>query len=410
MSAQQDVVLGNCHVIDPASGLDGPGEVALHGGRIAAVGAKVADQGARRVDLDGAVVCPGLIDLHVHVYEWVTNFGLPADDAGVNAGVTTVVDQGSAGTWTFGGFKAHVIERSRTDVRSFVSINVAGALKGGMRGDILHNPGMVDLDDLQRLAAANPVGLRGIKCHGESGAISHWGVDVLKLAVEGGNRTGLPLYVHTGELFPVLEPSRPAPDGVLEQVLPLLRPGDTLAHVYSAMPDGIMGRRDKVPDYVFRALEQGLHFDIGYGVNFSFEIARRMMAAGVLPNTISSDVHGDFNSYHDESILDYSLCGAMTRLLALGMPLAEVIRRTTINPARVLRAESEIGTLAVGSHADLTVLDRVPGRWGMKDGLGETLWAEERLVPRCVYRAGERIDCSRRLLRDLAEENLRLAA
>ncbi len=124
------------------------------------------------------------------------------------------------------------------------------------------------------------------------------------MAVEAGERTGLPLYVHTGELFPVVEETRPEPASVLQRVVPLLRAGDTLAHVYSTMPDGIMGNSADVPAIVFEAKMRGIHFDIGYGVNFSYAIARKMMEAGVLPNTIGSDVHFDFNAYHDYSTLD----------------------------------------------------------------------------------------------------------
>jgi dihydroorotase len=406
-----DLVLANGHVVDAALGLDGRAAVAIRDGRIAAVAPRLPPHTARStVDVAGGVVCAGLIDLHAHVYEWVTNFGLNADDAGIDSGVTTLVDAGSAGAWTFGGFKAYVIDRMRTDVRSFVSINVAGALKGGMRGDVLHNPGMVDVADLVAVARAHPHDVRGIKCHGESGALSHWGTDVLRRAVEAGNSAGLPLYCHTGELFPVREANRPAADQVLEQVVPVLRPGDVLAHVYSALPDGIMGTGDAVPAIVLHALERGLHFDIGYGINFSYAIARTMMAAGVLPHTISSDVHGDFASFHDLGRLDYSLAGAMTRMLALGMPLADVIRRTTLHPAQVLRAEREIGTLEPHTRADITVLDRLDGAWTLKDGVGETLAARERLMPRLVVRAGVAHVPHNRLLTDLTGRMLPLAA
>lgn len=396
-----DLILRGGRVIDPANQIDAVMDVAIGNGRILAVGADLSAMPRKETtDVADALVCPGLIDLHVHVYEWVTNFGVNADDAGVNAGCTTIVDQGSAGAWTFGGFKAYVIEAARTDVRSFVSINVAGALKGGMRGDMLHNPGMVDVADLVRLAAQHPRLIRGFKCHGESGSLSHWGTQVLAAAVRAGNEAGLPLYCHTGELFPVVESRRPVAEQVLEQVLPVLRPGDILAHVYSSMPDGIMGSRDAVPEIVLRALDRGLHFDIGYGINFSYAIARRMMAAGVLPNTISSDIHGDFASYHDDSILDYSLCGAMTRILALGMPLAEVVRRVTVNPAAILR-DPDIGALTPGTLADITVLDRVAGDWSMRDGRGEPLLVGERLIPRLVVKAGVSIEPTRRYLPDL---------
>lgn len=162
-------------VVDPASGLKALADIGIdREGRIAAL--VKADEGGlaqaaatQRIDASGQLVCPGLVDLHVHIYEWVTNFGLWADDAGVGSGATTVIDQGSTGPWTFGGFKAHVIDKAATDVRAFVSINVAGALMGGMKGDVLHNPDMTDVDAVLKLFRTYPDAVRGIKCHGESG-------------------------------------------------------------------------------------------------------------------------------------------------------------------------------------------------------------------------------------------------
>jgi dihydroorotase len=328
----------------------------------------------------------------------------------VHSGVTTIVDQGSAGAWTVGGFKAHIADRAETDVRSFVSANLAGALQGGMEGTALHNPGMMRIEAIEAAARDYPCLIKGIKSHGESGGLSRWGTEVLEMAVEAGRRTGLPLYVHTGELFPVAEETRPDPASVLERVVPCLRAGDTLAHIYSSMPDGIMGPTGEIPAIVFEAQRRGIHFDIGYGVNFSYAIARKMMAAGILPNTIASDVHSDFNAYHDDSTLDYSLCGAMTRLWALGMDLADVIRRTTLHPAMILREQDEIGTLAVGSRADITVLDSVAGAWPMTDSTGEVLDVEERLVPAMVVREGREIVPEKQLLRDVCEAGLSVAA
>jgi dihydroorotase len=405
-----DLALTGARVIDPKSGFDGPATVLIRDDRIVAIDRECRPPAAeRRIDLSGAILSPGLIDVHVHVYEWVTNFGLNADDTGVNAGATTVVDQGSAGCWTFGGFKAHVIDKSVTDVRSFPSINVAGALKGGMEGRTLHNPGMVALDDLTALAKAYPRHVRGIKCHGESGALSYWGVEVLKLAAEAGRRTGLPLYCHTGELFPVEEKHRPRPDTVLPQVLPLLKPGDVLAHVYSCMPDGIFGPGSDVPEWIFEARRRGIRFDIGHGINFSFRIARAMMAAGILPFTVSSDAHGDFTSYHDLRILDYSLAGAINKLVALGIPLMEVLRSATANPAELLVEAGEIGTIAAGARADLTVLDRVTGPFTFYDAEGATLEVKERLIPRLVVRAGKVIEPHLALVPDVVPERSRAA-
>lgn len=406
-----DLVITGDRVIDPASGLDGPAQIGIADGKIAALADELGPHTSdETVDARGRIVTPGLIDLHVHVYEWVTNFGLAADDAGIHSGATTIVDQGSAGPWTVGGFKAYIADPAQTDVRSFVSANVAGALMGGMEGTLLHNPTMARVEAIEAALADYPGLVKGIKSHGESGGFSHWATEVLEMAVEAGNRTGLPLYVHTGELFPVDEDNRPQPERVMEEVFPLLRAGDTVAHVYSCMPDGIMGPGDAVPEMVVEALSRGIHFDVGYGLNFSYRIARAMMDAGVLPNTIGSDVHADFNAYHDDSKLDYSLCGAMTRMEALGMPLADVVQRNTLNPARILGEEDDIGTLAIGSRADITILDTLAGQWELPDAEGEVLTVNTRLVPALVVRDGTQIVPNRRLLRDVWDGETPVAA
>jgi dihydroorotase len=390
-----DLLLVGGRVIDPANDQDGIADVAIRNGRIVAVGAAAQGLVAKRqVDVRGTIVTPGFIDMHVHVYEWVTNFGVPADAAGIHSGATTIVDQGSSGAWTFGGFKAFIAGPACTDVRAFVSINVAGALQGGMEGTTLHNPGMVQLDGLVRIAAEHPYIVRGIKCHWESGGLSHWGPAVLKMATEAGRAANLPLYVHTGELFPVDEANRPTASAVMGQVVEYLRPGDTLAHIYSRMPDGIMSIGEEVPGWLFEAKAAGVLFDLGHGVNLSFKIARKMMERGVFPDTIGSDVHGDFNAYHDFSILDYSLVGGMNKLLGLGMSLTDAVRAATATPAKVL-ADPSIGHLGPGARANVTVLRAVEGEWTFFDSIRERLTVGERLLPDLVVMDGEVIvpDC-----------------
>lgn len=399
-----DLILKGGRVIDPGQSLNGLFDVAVKDDRIAAIAPTIPVQQAKQaIDVEGQLVCPGFIDLHTHVYEWVTDFGLWADDVGIHAGVTTVVDQGSCGPLTFLGFKAMAIDRAVTDVRCFPSVNLAGALKGGMGTPALHSPEMVDVDALLELAAANPETVRGFKVHGESGALSRWGTEVLQLARKAADLANLPLYVHTGELFAVIEAQRPHPDKVLADVLSFLQPGDLLAHCYSRRPDGLMGQRETASDILVDAVNiDGIRLDLGHGVNFSFDIARRMMAQGLLPYTVSSDVHGDFAMPHNDATLDYSLCGALSKLMALGLDLERAIATVTLHPARVLQATQNIGTLHVGSRADITVLEQTSGNWTFHDSRQETLMAEQRLVPMLVICNGQVFQPHRRLLRDLA--------
>ncbi len=402
-----DLVLTGAEIRDPASGIDCRSDLAVIGDRIAAVGVGLASQARRVIDLDGKLVTPGWVDLHVHVFEWMTTFGLPPDDAGVHSGVTTAVDQGGTGAYTIPAFKHYIADRALTDIRCFPSINSAGTLRGGMAGPIIHTPEIVDVDLLVTEAEANPRLVRGFgEIHAESGAYSRWGFDVVRRAREASDRTGLPLYFHTGELFEVDEARRPEPRSLLPLVLTLARPGDVLGHVYSAMPDGVLGNDDTPSPALAEAVAGGLLLDIGFGVNFSYATARRMIAAGVWPHIISSDVHGLFPVMHDDSALDYSLAGAFARLVALGMPIDDALAAVTVNPARVLGEEDEIGTLAVGSRADITVLEERREDWPMRDGQGEVLVAKRLWIPRLVLRAGDPIVPNLRLVRDVSTERL----
>lgn len=400
-----DLVLKDGWVIDPSQSLNGRFDVAVRNGRIVEVSKRLPPYHAKQtVAAKDYLICPGFIDLHTHVYEWSTTFGLPADDAGINAGITTVVDQGSSSPFTFSGFKSGIVDKVQTDVRCFLLVNHAFNKTLGNPNSGFENPKKVDAEPLIRLAKENPQIIRGFKVHGESGSISRWGMGVLELAREVGDKTGLPLYVHTGELFPVVESNRPNPAQVVEKVLSYMKAGDTLGHCYSCQPDGVMGTHTEVPEWLSEAIQQGILLDLGHGLKFSFDIARRMMDKGILPHTISSDVHGDFTTVHNDSTLNYSLCGAISKLMALGLDLETAIATVTINPARILRAEAEIGTLRVGSLADITLFELVEGDWLLHDSLGNKLVAKQKLLPVWVVREGQLVQPNRRLIRDLEDK------
>jgi dihydroorotase len=400
-----DLVIKDGWVIDPSQALNGRFDIAIRNGKIVAIAHELPPAQAKQiVAANGYLVCPGLIDLHTHVYEWVTNFGLPADDVGINAGVTTVVDQGSSSRFNFPGFKSGIVEQAITDVRCFILLNLAVNKALEITGECFDHPENINIEALVQLAQENPGIIRGFKVFADSGSISRWGMGVLELAREVGDRTNLPLYVHTGELFPVMEASRPNPEHLVEKVLTYIKAGDILGHCYSCQPDGIMGTSTKVPKWLLEAIERGVLLDVGHGLKFSFDIARRMIEQGILPHTVGSDVHGSFYTRHDDSILNYSLCGVISKLMALGLDLEHAIASVTINPARVLGTEAEIGTLRLGSRADISVLELVKNDCLFFDSLGEKIVAKQKLVPVWVVRSGQLIQPNRRLLRDLDDK------
>ncbi|HVW44713.1 MAG TPA: amidohydrolase/deacetylase family metallohydrolase [Amycolatopsis sp.] len=396
-----DLIVRGGRVIDPANGTDTIADVGVRGDRIAAVAPKLPDRSTTTVvDARGKVVCPGLVDLHTHVYQYVTNFGLDADEAGVHAGVTTVVDMGSVGTWLFPGLKAYIIDTAVTEVLSFLMMGYIGAVQGNRGGPSVLTPDWGDADTLAATQAEFPDLIRGFKTWGESGTTSQWGWRFLEMGAKARDLTGLPLYIHTGELYPVDETNRPDPATIMPEVLAHARPGDVLGHCYSAMPDGILGTAPAPSAALRDAVASGVRLDVGHGINFAFDTARRMLDGGLQPTTISSDVHGSFVA-HDDSSCGYSLVGTMSKLLALGMRLPEVIACASWHPAQVLGKDGEIGTLSAGSRADVTVLAVRRDDWRFLDPTGGSLDASERLVPSMVVRAGTPIVPHGRLLRDV---------
>lgn len=402
MLKEYDVVLVGGRVIDPKQGLDTVLDVAVRDGRIVEISSDLAPYVSKEtISVEGKIVCPGLIDLHAHFYEWFVTDSLCADDIGVNAGVTTIVDQGDCGSATFLGFKKYIADKSITDVRCFPCINIAGTVSPDSDKTALYGPDMVDIEASVALAAQHQDVIRGFKVHGESAALSRWGTKVIEMGRMVADATALPLYMHTGVLFDVLDSNRPDPEGVIPKVLPFLNPGDMITHCYGHRQDGILGDRAKAPKALVDAVRDGVLLDLGHGVHFSFAVARRMLEQGLRAYTISSDAHGDFTKIHDDGTLNYSLCGIMSKFMALGFTLEEVIACTTYHPAKILRAESEIGTLQNGSRADITILDKISGDWQFYDSLGEGISVSEKLVPTLVIREGNVIHPHGKLLRDI---------
>jgi dihydroorotase len=402
-----DVLLAGGRVIDPASGRDGLFDVGILGDRVAAIAHRLVPQRTTTViDVGGSIVCPGLIDLHAHVYEYGTDIGLAPDDVGVHSGVTTVVDQGSTGAWMFPAFQAQVVDVAVTEVKAFILVFLLGACQGDRGGPNALTVEFADPAAIVQMHDRFPHTIRGVKTYGESGSYSHWDFGLLEIARQAADEAGIPMYVHTGELFSVDEARRPDPRMVLPGILDHMRPGDLLAHCYSDMPDGLLGDAMEPSDQLIEHVQSGVRLDVGYGMNFSFDTARRMLDAGLPPYSVSSDVHGLDGTFHDDSPVGYSLVGAMSKLLGLGLTLHDVLRAATLSPAKTLRMEDEIGTLAVGSRADVSVLDVRRDDWRFYDARRSALDVGERLVPRLVVRAGKPILPSNRLLRDVltAEE------
>ena len=411
-----DLVLTGGTVIDPASGVNGRRDVAIRDGHIAAIAPDLSQAVVRnRIDVSGKIVTAGLIDTHAHVYEHVTGrFGLNADMVGVQSGVTTLVDQGGPSCMTLGGFRHFVAEASHSRVLCFISCYLVGGLEGHYYPE-LYGPGGVNIDHTVRAAKANPDLVRGIKAHAEIGGQSRWGLDVIRMGKEISRQAGLPLYIHLGQLWPTKDGAVPDADELVRELVPLMEAGDILAHPFTRHPGGFISSTGEVHPVVFEALARGVTVDVGHGSHFSFDMARKVLEAGIKPFTLGADMHGynvtapskdkDTSNREDNpffGVAPFSLAIAMSELLALGMTLEEIVALVTVNPAKMLGREDTLGALVVGREADVSVFEVLNGRFRLTDNSGAAMMAEKLIRPDFCLRAGVRHDSNTPLIPPLA--------
>ncbi len=416
--AMHTTLLEGGRVIDPANGIDDIRDVLVKNGRIAAVGAIAGTpmaENAEVIDCSGRLVLPGLIDTHSHVYQYVTGrFGLNPDMCGVHSGVTTLVDQGGASCMTLPGFRHYVAEPAESRVLAFLSAYLVGGLEGHFYPE-LYRPECADVDATVKSALANRDLVKGIKAHAELGGFARWGVDVMKKAAQIGEQTELPVYIHFGQLWPAPETGgKPVdPDSILTQVVGLLKPGDVLAHPFSRHPGGFVEQDGELHRLVKEAVAKGLKIDVGHGSHFSYKMAAKVLEAGVLPDTLGSDMHGYNTSvpapagtpdeHPDEEHLfagtsRFSLVSAMVSMMALGLKLEQVIPMVTCNAAKLVGMSDELGTLGVGREADISVLSDETGRWLLRDNEGTEVIANRMLQPVFCLRGGKRFDATAPIL------------
>ncbi|MCK1514443.1 amidohydrolase/deacetylase family metallohydrolase [Bradyrhizobium sp. 190] len=411
ISATFDQLLRGGRVICPASGIDGIKDVAIRNGKIAAVQQDILPTSAREVvDVTGKLVLPGLIDTHAHVYQYVTGrFGMNADMVGVQSGVTTLVDQGGPSCMTLPGFRHFVAEPAKSRVYAFLSAYLVGGLEGHYYPK-LYSPDGVDIDAAVKSATANLDIVRGIKAHAEIGGFARWGIRVIEMAAEIGRRADLPVYVHFGQLWGLPESGTNGEDvdTILARVIPLLREGDVLAHPFTRHPGGFVNREGEVHPVIQAALDRGLKVDVGHGSHFSYRLAKKALAAGIVPTTLGADIHG-YNTHvpapagtpdqHEDDEnhpfagqAKFSLVQAMSSMMALGLALEQVVPMVTSNPAKMLGRADEIGALKVGREADVSVITERSGRFVLRDNENNEVIAERLLQPEFCLRAGARYD------------------
>src|SRR3954453_4677774 len=371
---EYDIVLKGANVIDPKNKINAVRDVAIRGGLIAAVERDIPAAKARKaISLSGLYLVPGLIDLHAHVFAGSEGENLAGGDAGIfpdtfalRVGVTTVIDAGSSGRRNFAQFKRTVIDRARTRVLAF--LNIGGV---GMPGDSKEqNVADMDAEAAAELAMANRDIIVGIK-------VAHYlGPDwtPVERGVEAGKIANIPVMVDFGEF----RPERPFQELVLKK----LRPGDIYTHCYYA-PVPILDDQGRLLPYLFEARKRGILFDVGHGgAAFEFRQAVPALQQGFPPDSISTDVHsGSLKSGMKDEL------NVMSKFLNMGMPLADVIYRSTWNPARIIHRE-QLGHLSEGAIADIADLRAENGKFGFVDSWGAGMRGTQMLTCELTVASG----------------------
>jgi dihydroorotase len=356
-----------------------------------------------------------MIDTHAHVFQHVTGrFGLEADLCGVRSGVTTLIDQGGPSCMTLPAFREFVVKPKASRVFAYLSSYLVGGMEGHYYPQ-LYKPDCVDVDATVKAALANTDIVKGFKAHAELGGFARWGIDVIARSAEIARRADMPLYIHFGQLWPLPEEGANGvdPDTILAQVVPLLKAGDILAHPFTRHPGGFVDRNGRVHGIVREALAKGLKVDVGHGSHFSYRMARIALEAGIVPDTLGADMHG-YNTavpappgtpeQHSDAEhmffgkVRFSLASTMTAMLALGLPLPQIVRMVTSNVVDVFGLPTDLGTLAVGNPADVTVLHDERGRFALRDNEGTQLVGDRLLRPAFCLRDGVRHEADASIL------------
>jgi dihydroorotase len=375
-TARYDLLIRGGRVVDPSQALSAERDVAISGHTVTRVAANIPETEARQVlDARGKIVTPGLIDLHVHVYDGVAPLGIPADPNCIAKGVTTVVDAGSAGAHTFPGLRKYVINVVDTRVYALLNISVVG--QSTLSTD---NP----YGELLDLRYANPkLAIRtieqnrdvilGVKIRLTQNIAGDHDLQALKLAREASDAVRLPLMVHIGGTH-----------SPLPAILAMLKKGDVITHSFRGSPGGILDDRGRILPEVRKAVAGGVHLDIGHGAgSFSFDTAEKALKQELLPGTISSDVH-QFNV--NGPVFD--LATTLSKFMHLGMTLEQVIERATTNAANTFGFPRGLGTLKEGAEADVAVFSLQEGRFELVDSVGEKRVGTRKLVPVATVKTG----------------------
>jgi dihydroorotase len=377
-----DLVIKGGDVLDPSQGLRGRRDIGIRYGIIEAVEADIpAARTVRTIDAAGKLVTPGLVDLHCHVYPYGSAIGIPADELITLQCTTTCVSAGDAGANNFAGFRRFIVGQTRTRLYAFVHIANIGLTP-------FPQPELYVLDYAQVEACARTVAENadialGVKVRMSENVIAKHGAEPLRRAIKAAEMagTGGRVMCHIGGVENV---------ALMIEILDLLRSGDILTHAYTGFTNIAGAATNIVQDgkllpAALAAKQRGVVFDVGHGGgSFDFTMAEAAIAQGCPPDTISSDIHVASGNTPGKPYLTW----VMSKFLALGYTLEEVVAKATINPAKIINRAPKLGTLQVGAPGDVAIMELVEEEVAFVDTRNNTRKGKAWLKPVQTVTAG----------------------
>ncbi|HEX4643249.1 MAG TPA: amidohydrolase/deacetylase family metallohydrolase, partial [Candidatus Acidoferrales bacterium] len=373
LSQSRDLLIKGGTVIDPSQKLHAVLDVAVKDGKIQQVAPDISPENTQNViSAKGRIVTPGLIDVHVHIFEGIGPTGVNVDQYCLGRGVTTAIDAGSAGSFAIAGFRQYVIKPSATRVFAMIDIGARGTLMG-LAGNYT-NLDWVNPQRTARAAEANKPDVVAIKVRLSKAITGSNDMEVLKRALEAAQLSGLPMMVHVGDSY-----------SPLPQILRQLRKGDILTHCYTGEPNGPIDANGKMIPEMLECRERGVFFDVGDGgPHMSLSVAEKCIQQNFLPDTFGTDLGGI--SYNGPV---YDLVTELSKFLLLGLTLDQLIERVTLRPTRMFNFGVELGTLKAGAVADITILDVREGAFTFTDSTGVKRTGKQKLQSVAAIRAGK---------------------
>jgi dihydroorotase len=332
----------------------------------------------QRVDAKGAWISPGWVDLHAHVWHGGTDISVRPQLCGVERGVTTIVDAGSAGEANFHGFREYIIEPAKERIKAFLNLGSIG-LVACNRVSELSDIRSIDIDRTVACVNENRDHIVGLKVRASHVITGSWGVTPVKLGKKIAKILKIPMMVHVGE-----------PPALYEEVLEILGPGDIITHCFNGKVGSSIIEDDDLFELAERCAGEGIRLDIGHGgASFSFRVAEVAIQRGLLPFSISTDIH-----LRSLNFSVWDLGTTMSKLLSVGMPFDKVVEAVTLSPASAIGLPTE-KLLSIGKRADFTIFDLADSDLTVIDSMGYEANLNKLFEPRMVVLGTETISASR---------------